>query len=110
MKDIPLRIFMQAGPGVDDETSFKELDQSQVTWATQRVFVNDLEYISADGLLETLEVIDASLRNDIAKARMLRKKQVLREKRNMLLSLQRMILGQRREEQRKITNQNNKDK
>jgi len=34
---------------------------------------------------------------DIAKAKMLRKKQVLREKRKMLLSLQRMILGEKPE-------------
>ena len=43
MKNIPKKIFLQVGDLEDDNVDFSEL--SDVTWSSERIYKNDVEYI-----------------------------------------------------------------
>ena len=55
----PQRIYLQFGPGVDPgELTESEWDSGEVTWAANRVFDTDIEYVRADLHAVKLEVGD----------------------------------------------------
>lgn len=41
----PERIFLNISDDVPDGTKFEELDREFVTWSSERVYKNDLEYV-----------------------------------------------------------------
>ena len=41
----PERIFLNVSDDVPDGTKFEELDREFVTWSSERVYKNDIEYV-----------------------------------------------------------------
>lgn len=57
MKNIPNRIFLQTGLEDYGETcsDFKDLQTDCITWCADKIYKDDLEYISVDFILAKIE-------------------------------------------------------
>lgn len=59
MKNIPTKIYLQLGDCIENVEDFKELDEQSITWCEDKLFPNDLEYIS---VLEAKSLVAKALK------------------------------------------------
>ena len=79
MKNIPNRIYLQTGLEDNGETcsNFEELDM--VSWCTDKIYSDDLQYISVDFILSRIKELETDKYIDSE-----HKKQRIKELKNLL--------------------------
>lgn len=60
MKDIPQKIYLQLGleDNVEYIPTFNDLDTASITWGSEKIFTDDLEFIYVDFILARIKELE----------------------------------------------------
>lgn len=85
MKNVPNKIYLQIGVGHDIE-DFNELDKDFITWSSDMIYNDDLQFISVDFILARIKELEIRLINTNPKRKetVLRRQEVIDELRNLI--------------------------
>lgn len=63
MKNKPKFVYLQTGVGHKID-NFNELDRDFVTWSADKIYSNDLQFLSVDFILARIKEIEEELKNE----------------------------------------------